>query len=280
MLTTHHADKLIGDLRAKVAEDLSRLRVSVHQATEQALYTFGRRAIGAFSDAMLDMDVAWHAPLPQGAKIIAANHPSTSDPALVMTLAPEHTSVLISETLFKIPVLGSYLRGAGHVPVIDGSGRSALEQGIRLLKDGRTVMIFPEGALSPLEGGVFPAHTGAARLALSTGAPIIPVGIGLRPERIRFVTTDAGGKTETGRLYLRGPYAMTVGEAMHLEGSVEDRPHVRASSQQIIECIADLAHESAMRMFERDVKTRMARGVSPLFARLRSTTSSALGGGR
>ena len=274
MLTTHHTDRRVRKFGAGLAADLSSYRAKGRHAMERAFYTFGRRAIGALSSAMLDMDVAWHSPMPQGAKIIAANHPSTSDPALVMTLAREHTSVLISETLFKIPVLGAYLRRAGHVPVIHGSGRSALQEGIRLLKAGRTIMIFPEGALSPLEGGVYPAHTGAARLALATGAPIVPIGIGIRPEHIRYVTTDAGGETEIGRLYLNGPYAMTVGEAMHLTGSVEDRPHVRAVSERIIERIADLAHESVMRIAQREQMTNRSRGIAPLLARLRAATTN------
>lgn len=274
MTTTFHTSRRNAAFNASSSLIQSGPRVRSPRSLARALYTVGRRAIGAFSSVMLDMDVAWHAPLPRGAKIIAANHPSTLDPALVMTLAPEHTSILISETLFKIPVLGAYLRRAGHVPVVHGSGRSALQEGIRLLKAGRTIMIFPEGALSPLEGGVYPAHTGAARLALATGAPIVPIGIGIRPEHIRYVTTDAGGETEIGRLYLNGPYAMTVGEAMHLTGSVEDRPHVRAVSERIIERIADLAHESVMRIAQREQMTNRSRGIAPLLARLRAATTN------
>jgi len=208
----------------------------------------GRMAARLYAGTLLKMDVQWHAPLPAGAKIIAANHPTTTDPFLLMGLAPEPISILITEMCFQVPVLGQFLRQAGHVPVIDGKGRTAFDEAAKLLKTGHTVGIFPEGALSPLAGGVCSPHTGVARLALSTGAPIIPVGICLQREHIRFRETTVGGKTEIARFYLQGPYAVTIGEPMRFEGNVEDRQHVRSVSERIMQRIACLACESERRM--------------------------------
>jgi len=163
-------------------------------------------------------------------------------------LTPEPISILITEMCFQVPVLGQFLRQAGHVPVIDGKGRTAFDKAAKLLKAGHTVGIFPEGALSPLAGGVCPPHTGVARLALSTGTPIIPVGICLQREHIRFRETTVGGKTEIARFYLQGPYAVTIGEPMRFEGNVEDRQHVRSVSERIMQRIACLACESERRM--------------------------------
>ena len=50
-----------------------------------------------------------------------------------MMLAPKHSSILIHETLFKVPVLGRYLQRAGHVPVVPGNGQAAFEEAKRLL---------------------------------------------------------------------------------------------------------------------------------------------------
>ena len=83
--------------------------------------------------------------------------------------------------------------------------------------------IFPEGAINPLNGGFHHPHTGAARPALSTGAPVIPVGIGLQRERIRLVETEMEGKPEVTTGYLGGPYAMTVSQPLRFAGDVEDR---------------------------------------------------------
>jgi 1-acyl-sn-glycerol-3-phosphate acyltransferase len=132
--------------------------------------------------------------------------------------------------------------------VIHGNGRAALEEAVQLLEKGRTVIIFPEGAISPLEGGFHRAHTGIARMALRTGVPVVPVGIGLDRERIRLVETEVDGKTEVGTWYLSGPYAMTVGEPMVFEGDVEDREYVREVSTQIMERIIQLAHRSTARV--------------------------------
>jgi 1-acyl-sn-glycerol-3-phosphate acyltransferase len=149
---------------------------------------------------------------------------------------------------FKVPVVGRFLWQAGHVPVVDGNGRAAFERAVELLKAGRTVVIFPEGALSPLEGGVCPPHTGVARLALITGAPVIPVGIHLQREHIHFRETTVDGKSEVARWYFHGPYAVTVGDPMRFEGDVEDHELVRSVSQRIMQRIAWLACESEERI--------------------------------
>jgi 1-acyl-sn-glycerol-3-phosphate acyltransferase len=215
---------------------------------EKVLFWSGRSVVDVYTKTMLDMDVVRHRSLPEGAKIIAANHPTTFDPFLILTLASEQMSILITETCFKVPVFGHYLRATGHVPVIHSNGRAALEEARWLLQAGRTIGIFPEGALSPLDGGVCEPRTGTARLALSAGVPVVPVGIHLDRERIRFFETQVDGVTEIARWYFRGPYAVTIGEPMYLAGDVEDWEYVRSVSGQIMGRIVQLAHESALRM--------------------------------
>jgi 1-acyl-sn-glycerol-3-phosphate acyltransferase len=219
---------------------------------DKVLYRSGRRVVYAYARLMFDMDVVKHAPLPEGPKIIAANHPTTTDPFFILTVVSEQMSVLVSGGIFEVPVFGRYLRLAGHVPVVHNSGGATIEAARRLLEAGRTLAIFPEGALSPLEGGLgfHRPHSGVARLALSTGAPVIPVGIHLERERIRFVETKVDGESEVGRLYLRGPYAMTVGEPMRFRGDVEDWEYVRSVSERIMQRIIRLSRESALRVQE------------------------------
>ena len=214
----------------------------------KVLYRSGRRVVEAYARLMFDMDVVQRAPLPEGPKIIAANHPTTTDPFLLTILERDQMSILISETLFKVPVFGRYLGQAGHVPVVASNGRAALQAAMRLLETGRTIGIFPEGAISPLDGGFHKAHTGAARLALSTGTVVIPVGIHLQRERIRLIETEVDGKIEVGTWYLRGPYTMTVGEPMCFAGDVEDRGYVRSVSDLIMQRIICLAEQGSQRM--------------------------------
>jgi 1-acyl-sn-glycerol-3-phosphate acyltransferase len=113
---------------------------------------------------------------------------------------------------------------------------------------GRSVAIFPEGALSPLVGGFHRPHTGVARIALRTGAPVVPIGIGLRCDGIRIAEVEVGGEKATGHLYFRGPYAITVGRPLSFWGDVEDHERVRAIADQIMQQIRDLARESDCRI--------------------------------
>jgi len=210
-------------------------------------YQIGRSIVNFYVRNVLRADITHEAPLPSGAKILAVNHPSTSDPAFVTVLIKEQASILIRETLFKVPVFGRSLRMAGHVPVVAGNGRAALEEGIRLLKAGRTIIIFPEGEISP-ESGPLKPHTGIARLALLTGAPVIPVGISLDQKQIRIVQTRVEGKLEPSAWYLHGPYAMTVGAPHVYEGDVEDHGHVRSVTGQIMNNIMTLSHRGHARL--------------------------------
>jgi len=215
---------------------------------EKILYWSERTIAKLYTALLLEMDVQWHAPLPAGPKIIAVNHPSTTDPFLITSLFSEQMSILTRESCFKLMVFGSYLRRAGHVPVIAGNGQAALKEAQKLLAAGRTIGIFPEGVLSPWAGGVGKPHTGVARLALSTGAPVVPLGIHLQHERIRVIKTKIDDDPEVIRWYFGGPYAVTVGEPMRFTGNAEDREYTRSVSAHIMQRIGQLAHQSAMRL--------------------------------
>ena len=221
-----------------------------HALSEQFLYKLGRTAVSLFTRTALDMDVEWRGPLPEGPKILAANHPTTTDPFFILTLPSEQTSVLVTNGAFEVPVFGAYLKRAGHVPVLRDSGGATIREATDLLKSGRTVSIFPEGALSPLEGGIgfHRPRSGVARLALASGAPVIPVGISLQQDRIRTVEVEMEGQQEEGRFYTGGQYAVTVGKAMWFEGNVDNWEYVRLVSRQIMQRIERLSQQSALRI--------------------------------
>jgi 1-acyl-sn-glycerol-3-phosphate acyltransferase len=212
------------------------------------LYWLGWPLVGLFARMMLRTDRLAHAPMPPGPKIIAVNHPSNTDPFLTLLLLRQRVSIMITHQAFKVPVFGSYLRRAGHICVTPGEGQAALDRAAALLHQGRTVVIFPEGLISPREGGFHRARTGVARLALCTGAPVVPIGIHLPRERRTVVLPHLEGQDELGQWYLRGPYLTTVGHAMRFEGDVNDWEHVVSVAQKIMERIKGLAHQSQLRM--------------------------------
>jgi 1-acyl-sn-glycerol-3-phosphate acyltransferase len=115
----------------------------------------------------------------EGAVIIAGNHPSYLDPVLVMLPVKRPIRFMAWDALFKIPLMGSVIRALGAFPVDlrKGKGEAAFQQALRVLKRGDVLGIFPEGQRSE-QGPMGELRTGVARLALETGAAIVPVTIG------------------------------------------------------------------------------------------------------
>jgi 1-acyl-sn-glycerol-3-phosphate acyltransferase len=220
------------------------------------LYQLGRPIVLLYARLMLNLDIFWHAPLPDGPKIIVANHPSFNDPFFVAMLSSRPVSILIIASAFFVPLFGLYLRRSGHIPVFPENGQEAFEKARQVLDKGRSIVMFPEGGASPREGGFHKPRTGAARLALLTGASIVPVGIHLPRERLRTIDSRIGGQHKTGYWYLRGPYNMTVGEPMRFKGDVQDREQVVSVSEHIMQRIVSLAQESAVRMKSRTRRRR------------------------
>ncbi|WP_106814160.1 lysophospholipid acyltransferase family protein [Microbacterium timonense] len=118
-----------------------------------------------------------------GAYVLAPNHLSEIDP-LVVALAVWRLGraprFMAKESLFRVPVLGWALRATGMVPVARATSAAAakatLQASQTLARDGRGVIVYPEGSLTR-EPDLWPMRgkTGAVRLALAGGIPIIPM---------------------------------------------------------------------------------------------------------
>lgn len=121
--------------------------------------------------------------LPQtGGVVVVVNHISNVDPILVglyLAYSGRWPRFLAKGSLFKVPVVGWALRSAGQIPVQRNSreARQAILAAQEALEQGRAVVIYPEATITydpelwPMEG-----RLGAARIALDTGCPVIPVG--------------------------------------------------------------------------------------------------------
>ena len=225
------------------------------------LYRMGRSIVSTWMRWGLDVDLQGRGLLPEGPKILAPNHPTSLDPFYILTLLREPVSVLVTAAAFNTPVFGKYLHAAGHIPAVRGSGGGTVEALTHRVETGHSVAIFPEGALSP-PGGFHQPHTGLARVALRTGAPVIPVGISPDHHRIRVTRTWIDGEWVTAHLYTRGPYAMTVGRPLYFNGDARDRELVNTVSERIMEQIRRLAIEGQ----DRILKGRLKR-TKPLLVR-------------
>jgi len=218
---------------------------------EAGWYRLGRWLVDIFKHLLFRMDVHNLAELPVGARILAANHPSTIDPFLMTTLVPEQVSILITEILFKVPIVGASLRRTGHIRVDAGKGSEAMLSSLQKLAEGRTVGIFPEGIISPLSGGMHKAHSGLARLALASGKPVVPVGIAIDKDKITRIRTRVDGVEEIGTWYFQGGYAVTLGEPLTFSGDAEDRQQVALVTAEITAAIESLSAVSAARLAAR-----------------------------
>jgi 1-acyl-sn-glycerol-3-phosphate acyltransferase len=106
----------------------------------------------------------------EGRLLLAANHLSVLDPALIGSVMPRELDYLAKTELFGIPGFGALIRRLNAHPVDrTGSDSAALRLALRLLGDGRALLVFPEGTRG-IEGRLQPARPGA-------GAPVVPVYI-------------------------------------------------------------------------------------------------------
>ncbi|MFJ6949180.1 lysophospholipid acyltransferase family protein [Streptomyces wuyuanensis] len=118
--------------------------------------------------------------------IIAANHTSLADPAVVLAALHRlgvEPVVMATAGLWRIPVLGRVLARGSHIPVHRGDRRRAagcLDLAAAALSEGRLVLIYGEGGIPPrgdaAEAPPVAFRSGLARLAARAGAPVVPVG--------------------------------------------------------------------------------------------------------
>jgi 1-acyl-sn-glycerol-3-phosphate acyltransferase len=114
-----------------------------------------------------------------GGAIIAANHLSFLDSALLIGVLPRRTSFIGKAEYLDSWKTRTLFPAIGMIPVDRSGGRRslvALDAAAELLERGELFGIFPEGTRSR-DGLLHRGRTGAARLALRTGAPLVPVGI-------------------------------------------------------------------------------------------------------
>ena len=208
------------------------------------LYALGRIILLLYATLMLKLTIHRQGILPAGPKIYVSNHPSATDPFMIHVITRERLNVLITAKAFNVPVFGWFLRTIREIPVPLEQGGIALEDACQYIRSGKSVAIFIEGKISPPDGSFLPPRTGAARLAVQTGAPVIPVGIFLQRELSICIKSKISGKQAQAHWCLRGPYAMTVGQPMQFAGDVEDHQHVRNVSEAIMHQIRLLARES------------------------------------
>ena len=126
-----------------------------------------------------------------GPAIIASNHLSFCDSIFMPLMVKRPVTFVAKAEYFtgrgiKGALVRMFFVGTGTIPVDRTGGRAAqaaLETQLRVLREGRLAGIYPEGTRSP-DGRLYRGKTGVARLALASGAPVVPV-VMLNSDRIQ-----------------------------------------------------------------------------------------------
>ncbi len=166
-----------------------------------------------------------------GGCVVVVNHISHLDPLTMAHFVYDHGRVpryLAKSGLFKNKVLGGFLKAAGQIPVerLSKTAVGAYDAAVAAVRAGECVVVYPEGTITrdpdlwPMTG-----KSGAARIALATGCPVIPVGqwgiqdvlppYSKRPDLFprHHITLRAGDPVPLADLVAQEPTTAVVNEA-------------------------------------------------------------------
>ncbi len=175
--------------------------------------------------------------LPSGGAVITPNHLSYVDPftvALYLFETGHPPYYLGKEAVFRIPVFGRLMRWADQIPVYRGTGQAvdAMRAAVAAVQEGKTVVVYPEGTLTrEPHGWPMTGKTGAARIALTTRCPVIPVAM-WGPQEV------LGTYQKRLRLFPRKTMHVLAGPPVDL-ADLYDRPQESAVLREATDRIMD-----------------------------------------
>ena len=169
-----------------------------------------------------------------GPLILASNHLSFSDSIFMPLVIPRKVTFLAKSEYFTSPGPKGFIKkltfiALGQVPVDRSGGRrseAALITGLQVLAEGNSLGIYPEGTRSP-DGRLYKGRTGIARLAIESGAPVVPIAM-FNTDKIQPTGTVIPKIMRVG---------ITFGEPMYFEGDSSDLQYLRDVTDQIMNTI-------------------------------------------
>jgi 1-acyl-sn-glycerol-3-phosphate acyltransferase len=208
------------------------------------LLLLARIVVGAVARLRVTGDLP--AELRRGPLILAANHISPFDPIAlaaacrVRRVAPR---VMATGGLFRAPVVGAVMRACGHIPVERGttSVTESLGDAIRAVAAGSVVLVYPEGRIG-LDPGMWPerGRTGTARLALASGATVVPVAQWGTHTVLPYAAPKGMLRALARALARRPVIRVHFGAPVDLGGLRAGVPgHARRATDRIIDAVTD-----------------------------------------
>jgi 1-acyl-sn-glycerol-3-phosphate acyltransferase len=140
------------------------------------IYTIARPVAWVFTHLICRYQVSGRENVPtSGPLLVVANHLSWYDPILLALVLRRRVWFFAKVEVFRWPIVGWLCLMTGQIPVHRGEGdRAALEKALAYLREGKALMVFPEGTVERQERMIEP-HTGVAMLALRSGATVLPI---------------------------------------------------------------------------------------------------------
>lgn len=195
------------------------------------LYAFGMRFAAPVFRFLLHVRIKNAENVPNGPVVVCANHRSNLDPVMLGAACPRQLHYMAKMELFHVPLLGPLITALGAFPVRRGEGdQGAMQTATRVLERGKALGMFPEMHRNR-KRGLMRFHSGALRLAVQTGAPLLPVAIargrGFWPFRaVQVIFGEPVTAEELG--YCKGDVGSMHDACVHLRQKVaqilEERP--------------------------------------------------------
>ena len=215
---------------------------------------------------------AEHVPATGGA-ILASNHLSFSDSFFLPLMLQRRVTFLAKSDYFtgrglKGKLTAFFFRNAGQVPVDRSGGRAseaAVQTGLRVLRSGGLLGIYPEGTRSP-DGRLYRGKTGVARMALEARVPVLPVAMidtekaqppGQVVPNIRRIGMRIGPALDFSRYY----------------GMETDRFVLRSVTDEIMYEIMQLSGQEYVDVYAASMKERLRRKGAGEAGQSRTTAS-------
>jgi 1-acyl-sn-glycerol-3-phosphate acyltransferase len=196
----------------------------------------------------------------EGPVILAPNHLSFCDSIFVPLSSPRKAHFMAKDDYFRVRgikgrLMRGFFSGVGAVPVDRSGGRAAqaaIDTGLGVLRRGEVFSLYPEGTRSP-DGRLYRGRTGVARLALTSGAPVIPVGV---------VGTDRVQAADEMGWHLGARPEIRFGAPLDFsryEGMENDRYVLRAVTDEVVAAILALSGQEYVDMYATKAKALVAQ---------------------
>ena len=186
-----------------------------------------------------------------GPVIVASNHLSFSDSIFMPLVVPRKVTFLAKSEYFTSPGIKGFIKkitfiALGQVPVDRSGGRrseAALLTGLELLAEGACIGVYPEGTRSP-DGKLYKGRTGIERLAIESGAAVVPVAM--------FNTAEI---QPTGQVVPKVQRVeMIFGEPLYYKGDTSDLKLLREITDEIMEKIQEISNQEYVDMYASEAK--------------------------